>query len=57
MAITKFDHIAIVVPNLDEALTHFRQIFDVDDDKLIYERDYKVTDSKTCNVEIQHFCL
>lgn len=57
MAITKFDHIAIVVPNLDEALTHFRQIFDVDDDKLIYERDYKDTDTKTGNVEIMHFCL
>ena len=57
MAITKFDHIAIVVPNLDEALKHFRQIFDIDDDKLIYERDYKDTDTKTGNVEIMHFCL
>lgn len=57
MAISKFDHIGIVVENLDDALEHFRQIFDIDDRKMIYERDYKDTDPDTGAIDIMHFAL
>lgn len=57
MAITKFDHIGIVVDNLDNAIDHFRNLFDIDDEKMVYERDYKDTDTNSGEVEIMHFCL
>ena len=57
MAITKFDHIGIVVNDLDEALEHYRQLFPVDDRHLIYERDYKDIDPETGSEDIMHFAL
>jgi methylmalonyl-CoA/ethylmalonyl-CoA epimerase len=57
MPITKFDHIGIVVEDLDAALDHFRLIFDVDDRKMIYERDYQDTDPDTGAVDVMHFAL
>lgn len=57
MAITKFDHIGIVVANLDEALDHFRTLFEVDDARMIYERDYDDVDPDTGAVDTMHFCL
>lgn len=57
MGITKFDHIGIVVDNLDEALNHFRNLFDIDDRTLIYERDYDDVDVDTGAVDVMHFAL
>ena len=57
MGIYKFDHIAIVVDDLDEALAHFRSIFDFRDDELIYERDYDDVDSATGRADVLHFAL
>jgi methylmalonyl-CoA/ethylmalonyl-CoA epimerase len=57
MSITKFDHIGVVVDNLDAALDHFRRLFDVDGSRLIYERDYEDVDADTGAVDRMHFCL
>lgn len=57
MSIYKFDHIAIVVPDLDAALDHYRKLFDVADRDLIYERDYKDVDADTGAVDVMHFAL
>lgn len=57
MAITKFDHIGIVVDNLDEAIEHFRNLFDINDQKMIYKRDYEDTDTNSGVAEVMHFCL
>ena len=57
MAISKFDHIGIVVEDLDAALEHFRTLFDVDDRRLIYERDYQDINNDTGLVDVMHFCL
>jgi methylmalonyl-CoA/ethylmalonyl-CoA epimerase len=57
VGITKFDHIGIVVDNLDEALDHFRNLFEIDDRTLIYERDYDDVDADTGAVDVMHFAL
>lgn len=57
MSIYKFDHIAIVVDDLDAALAHFRELFDVRDEDLIYERDYEDVDPDTGHTEVMHFSL
>jgi methylmalonyl-CoA/ethylmalonyl-CoA epimerase len=57
MAITKFDHIALIVDDLDESLAHFRRLFDFRDDELIYERDYEDIDPDTGLVDVMHTCL
>jgi methylmalonyl-CoA/ethylmalonyl-CoA epimerase len=57
LSIVKFDHIAIVVDDLDEALDHFRELFDIDDAGLIYERDYDDVDADTGSVDVMHFAL
>lgn len=57
MGITKFDHIAIVVGDLDAALAHYKLLFDVSDSALIYERDYDDVDADTGAVDVMHFAL
>jgi methylmalonyl-CoA/ethylmalonyl-CoA epimerase len=57
MPIGKFDHIGIVVADLDAALEHFRSLFDIDDRKLIYERDYEDVNQDTGQADVMHFCL
>lgn len=57
MSITKFDHIGIVVDDLDAALEHYKLLFDIDDAGLIYERDYADTDPHTGVSDVMHFAL
>jgi methylmalonyl-CoA/ethylmalonyl-CoA epimerase len=57
MPIGKFDHIGIVVDDLDAALEHFRALFDIDDRRLIYERNYEDTNEETGDADVMHFCL
>lgn len=57
MSIIKFDHIGIVVDDLDLALGHFRKLFDFRDEDLIYERDYDDVDPDTGAVDVMHFAL
>jgi methylmalonyl-CoA/ethylmalonyl-CoA epimerase len=57
VSIYKFDHVGIVVDDLDAALDHFRGLFDIRDTDLIYERDYEDIDRDTGKAEVMHFCL
>lgn len=58
MAISKFDHIGVVVPDLDAALEHFQKIFGpVRQQDLIYYRDYKDVDTKSGESDVMHFAL
>jgi methylmalonyl-CoA/ethylmalonyl-CoA epimerase len=57
VAITKFDHIGIVVDDLDAALEHFGSLFEIDRQTLIYERDYDDIDPDTGKVDVMHFAL
>jgi methylmalonyl-CoA/ethylmalonyl-CoA epimerase len=57
MSISKFDHIGIVVDDLDAALEHFRTLFEVRDADLIYERDYDDVNPDTNEVDRMHFAL
>jgi len=57
MSIVKFDHLAIVVDDLDAALEHFRQLFEFRDEDLVYERDYDDVNPETQDVEVMHFAL
>lgn len=57
MSFYKFDHIGIVVDNLDESLDHFRKLFDIREADLIYERDYEDVDADTGVAEVMHFAL
>lgn len=57
MAIVKFDHIGLIVDNLDESIEHFRRIFDVEDSRMIYERDYEDVDPETGNIDVMHTAL
>jgi methylmalonyl-CoA/ethylmalonyl-CoA epimerase len=57
MSIQKFDHIGIVVDDLDAALDHFRTIFEIGDEQLVYERDYDDVDPDTGEVDVMHFAL
>jgi methylmalonyl-CoA/ethylmalonyl-CoA epimerase len=57
LSIFKFDHIAIVVDDLDAALEHYRRLFHVEDRDLIYERDYEDVDPETGSVDVMHFSL
>jgi methylmalonyl-CoA/ethylmalonyl-CoA epimerase len=57
VSIVKFDHIAIVVDDLDAALEHFRTLFDIDDRTMIYERDYDDVNADTGDVDVMHFAL
>lgn len=57
MSIVKFDHIAIVVDDLDAAIDHFRNLFGVDDRRMIYERDYEDADPDTGISDTMHTAL
>lgn len=57
MSFYKFDHIGIVVDNLDESLDHFRKLFEIREADLIYERDYEDIDPDTGIAEVMHFAL
>jgi methylmalonyl-CoA/ethylmalonyl-CoA epimerase len=57
MAFTKFDHIGIVVDDLDASLEHYRKLFEIRDADLIYERDYDDIDPDTGVSEVMHFAL
>lgn len=57
MTIVKFDHIGIIVDDLDAALAHFKRIFEIDDARLIYERDYEDLNRDTGTVDKMHFAL
>jgi len=57
MSIVKFDHLAIVVDDLDAALAHFRKVFGFRDEDLVYERDYDDVDPDTRDAEVMHFAL
>jgi methylmalonyl-CoA/ethylmalonyl-CoA epimerase len=57
VTIAKFDHIGIVVDDLDAALTHFRTLFAVRDQDLVYERDYEDVDADSGAIDIMHFAL
>lgn len=57
MSFFKFDHIAIVVDDLDEALDHFRGLFEFREEELIYERDYDDVDPDSGEADVMHFAL
>jgi methylmalonyl-CoA/ethylmalonyl-CoA epimerase len=58
MSIYKFDHIGIVVDDLDAALEHFKQLFDVRDEDLIYHKgDYADVDPDSGDEEAMDFLL
>jgi methylmalonyl-CoA epimerase len=57
LTLAKFDHIAIVVPDLDQALSHFKLIFDIDDRDVIYHRDYRDVDPETGEADVHHFAF
>jgi methylmalonyl-CoA/ethylmalonyl-CoA epimerase len=57
VSIYKFDHIGIVVDDLDAALDHFRTLFEIRDEDLIYERDYDDVNPDTKEVDVMHFAL
>jgi methylmalonyl-CoA/ethylmalonyl-CoA epimerase len=57
VAITKFDHIGIVVDDLDAALEHYKKLFAIDERTLIYERDYDDVDPDSGAVDVMHFAL
>lgn len=57
MSFVKFDHIGIVVDDLDAALDHFRKLFEIRDAELVYERDYDDVDPETGVAEVMHFAL
>jgi methylmalonyl-CoA/ethylmalonyl-CoA epimerase len=57
MSIYKFDHIAIVVDDLDASLEHFKKLFEIEDRDLIYERDYDDVDPDSGSVDVMHFAL
>lgn len=57
MTITKFDHIGLIVEDLDASLDHFRRIFDFEDSEMIYERDYEDVDPETGAVDVMHTAL
>jgi len=55
--IKKFDHIAIVVPDLDEAMEHYTKLFDTDKRRVVIYRDYEDTDVNTGIVDVMDFAL
>ncbi len=57
MSIVKFDHIGLIVDDIDAALEHFRKLFDFADSQLIYERDYEDVDRDTGAVDVMHAAL
>jgi methylmalonyl-CoA/ethylmalonyl-CoA epimerase len=57
VSISKFDHIGVVVGDLDQALDHFRTLFEIRDEELIYERDYADVDTDTGAADVMHFAL
>jgi methylmalonyl-CoA/ethylmalonyl-CoA epimerase len=57
MSFYKFDHIGIVVDDLDAAMDHYRKLFEIRDADLIYERDYDDVDPDTGVAEVMHFAL
>lgn len=57
MSITKFDHIGLIVDDIDGALDHFRKLFEFKDSELIYERDYEDVDRDTGKVDVMHAAL
>jgi methylmalonyl-CoA/ethylmalonyl-CoA epimerase len=57
VAITKFDHIGFIVANLDEAIAHYRKIFDFEDSDMIYERDYEDINPDTGAIDVMHTAL
>jgi methylmalonyl-CoA/ethylmalonyl-CoA epimerase len=57
VSIIKFDHIGLIVEDLDAALDHFRRLFDFDDSQMIYERDYADVDPDTGVTDIMHTAL
>jgi methylmalonyl-CoA/ethylmalonyl-CoA epimerase len=58
MGLYKFDHIGVVVDDLDAALDHFRQLFDVRDEDLVYHKgDYADPNPDTGTEEVMDFLL
>lgn len=58
MSIVKFDHIGIVVEDLDAALAHYQRIFgEIREQDLIYYRDYEDVDVDTGQADVMHFAL
>lgn len=57
MSFFKFDHVAIVVDDLDASLDHFRNLFGFREEELIYERDYDDFDPDTGETDVMHFAL
>lgn len=57
MSIVKFDHIGLIVDDIDAALEHFRKLFDFADSQLIYERDYEDVDRDTGATDVMHAAL
>jgi methylmalonyl-CoA/ethylmalonyl-CoA epimerase len=57
VGITKFDHIGLIVDDIDGAIAHFRKLFDFDDSDLVYERDYEDVDRDTGKADVMHAAL
>jgi hypothetical protein len=57
VAIAKFDHVAIVVHDLDAALQHFTQLFDIEVRNVIVHRNYRDVDADTGAVDVHHFAF
>lgn len=54
MTIVTIDHIAVIVDDIDAALSHFRQVFDVADKDLVYHRNYRDVDPDTGAMDVHH---
>ena len=57
MSIWKFDHISLLVDDLDAAIAHYDRLFNFDKRDTIIERDYEDKDPNTGVGDILHFFL
>lgn len=57
MSIWKFDHISVIVANLDKAIEQYSKIFDFDPRESFTERDYTDVDPNTGLGDVLHFFI
>jgi catechol 2,3-dioxygenase-like lactoylglutathione lyase family enzyme len=57
MSLTRLGHVALIVPDVEAAIEHFRRMIDWDEARMIYERDIEDVDKATGNVTNSHTAL
>lgn len=57
MSIWKFDHISLLVDDLQAAIEHYDRLFNFDKKDMIVEHDYKDVDPNTGEADVLHFFL